>query len=195
MSTWRYLGHESLGTLLILQIHIIIWNDESSPNDVRINFITTMVWSVGSVDLSVAFYLLFWETQLVLSCCSGYHHSPCPRTLNGLIIVALLHHVRLIPNREEKLASGALLTGLAVMGVNLQLVSNVKDWSQFDLAYFSNNIGPLRASTRPYFLLRVEMSKNSSWLSVWRRAMVCASSSKFSRSIWPFSRLLTNWTR
>lgn len=52
---------------------------------------------------------------------------PVPKNLNDLIIVALLHHVRLIPNREEKLASGALLTGLAVMGVNLQFVSNMKD--------------------------------------------------------------------
>ena len=50
----------------------------------------------------------------------------------------------------------------------------------------------MRASTRPYFLFRMEMSKNSSWLSDCIKLTVCCSSSKFSRSICPFSRLATN---
>lgn len=62
-------------------------------------------------------------------------------------------------------------------------------------AYFSSSIGPLRTSTRPYFLLRIEISKNSSWLSDCIRLTVCWSSSRFSRSICPFSRLPTNSVR
>jgi hypothetical protein len=35
------------------------------------------------------------------------------------MIIVVLYYYRFMPNREEKLASGALLAGLAATGVNL----------------------------------------------------------------------------
>ena len=63
------------------------------------------------------------------------------------------------------------------------------------VTHFSNRIGPFMASTRPYFLLRVEMSKNSSWLSDCMSATVCRSSSTMSDSMKAFGRPLTKSVR
>lgn len=59
-------------------------------------------------------------------------------------------------------------------------------------AYFSKSSGPFKASTRPYFLFLIEISKNSSEFSACIKSTVCWSSSKFCLSIGPFSRLSTN---
>jgi len=83
------------------------------------------------------------------------------------------------PKRDPKLASGAAARlGLSIVCVN-----------------FSKRIGPFRASTRPYFLLRVEMSKNSSWLSDFISATVCCNSSRFCWSMKAFSSPATNLVR
>ena len=71
-----------------------------------------------------------------------------------------------MPNREEKLASGAALDWVCDTGVSLHSISAyhliVLGRKEEKVPYFSSNTGPFIASTRPYFLLRVETSKNSS---------------------------------
>lgn len=69
----------------------------------------------------------------------------------------------IIPKRDDKLESGALLLdGGEALLVSLQRVSTALFRCFVKYTNFSRRIGPLRASTRPYFLLRTDMSKNSS---------------------------------
>lgn len=76
------------------------------------------------------------------------------------------HYQGFMPNLDDKVVNLSTLTGLCTTGVSLIEVSTkivlkpLLEGKQRDHegAYFSSSIGPLRASTLPYFLFLVAMS-------------------------------------